>query len=262
MAASVSCLSTEEQATLKTALAFVVLRNCKRLKTTHESQLSFCRNLLPIEATFAWSCDTDHITSMLKIALSAAAPLHHTEDVIYVTVTVNAAGNASEENGRLASVASHMARHLERSDETWLLSWIAECTLEQDIKSICSLWHCMALSSTSMTVRLLKGIGQLVDKIYNDQVVVTSDADADADVMVVNLLLLLEALVSMRLETISPSQVTKELLAAVDQKLTLPIRVEEMPAYLQSSRTSGNLSAPSKILLHLALYDLTVKLTL
>ena len=117
-----------------------------------------------------------------------------------------------------------------------------------------------------MTARLIQAAGRLIDNIYHDRVILPVNdtyPQADIDTLVVNLLLLLEAFLSMRLEAaIPPKQLVKELLDALDHKLTLFIPVKEMPYYLQANTTSRNLSPSSKIMLHLALYDLTVKLTL
>lgn len=226
-----------------------------------------------------------------------AAVVQH--DVVYVT-----AHATERDHARLTSIASHMARHLEQSDELWLLEWITTSTLQHETKSICSIWHCLAQQSSpilgkssskttnNLILILIKAIGQLINKIYHDQVIVTI---GDADTLVVNLLLLLEALLSMRLDRIAASgdsmhscsvyntnnssdsgsictvmheQLLQVLLEALDPKLTLFIPIQEMPAYLQSNNTISspapnnktNLSAPSKILLHLALYDLILKL--
>lgn len=122
------------------------------------------------------------------------------------------------------------------------------------------------MSPNDMTARLIQAAGRLIDNIYHDRVIVPVNdtyPQADIDTLVVNLLLLLEAFLSMRLEAaIPPKQLVKELLDALDHKLTLFIPVKEMPYYLQANTTSRNLSPSSKIMLHLALYDLTVKLTL
>ena len=122
------------------------------------------------------------------------------------------------------------------------------------------------MSPNDMTARLIQAAGRLIDNIYHDRVIVPvndTNPQADIDTLVVNLLLLLEAFLSMRLEAaIPPKQLVKELLDALDHKLTLFIPVKEMPYYLQANTTSRNLSPSSKIMLHLALYDLTVKLTL
>jgi hypothetical protein len=354
------CLTREEQSMLKTALAFVVLRNNRKrqLQNTRriddvDSILPFCRNLLPIQSTIstapiksaigptpqlppgtaAVSCDKDHVQRMLAIALSAANSLHiHHEttgkrrpptgktnthaaehdpsprlvplqvpaavvhhEVVYVTAQAT-----ERDNARLTSIALHLARHLEESDELWLLDWITTTTLQHETKSICSVWHYLAQQSApggksspratnNLILILIKAIGQLINKIYHDQVLVTI---GDADTLVVNLLLLLEALLSMRLEGIATNpiidsmdttyntdnssticimmqeQVLQVLLDALDPKLTLFIPIQEMPAYLQANNTiasspprnQSNLSAPSKVLLHLALYDMILKL--
>jgi hypothetical protein len=277
MTTTTSCLSNAEQATLKTALAFVVLRNRqkqrKRQKILPPADKCdsivppFCRNLLQtVSAPLPSPCDKEHIEHMLKIALSAITT---TAKSSVIDINTNYCDNA-----RFSSVAEHMARHLLQSDRDWLYSWFADCTMQYETNSICSLWHCMAQSSSSsssmspndMTARLIQAAGRLIDNIYHDRVIVPVNdtyPQADIDTLVVNLLLLLEAFLSMRLEAaIPPKQLVKELLDALDHKLTLFIPVKEMPYYLQANTTSRNLSPSSKIMLHLALYDLTVKLTL
>lgn len=117
-----------------------------------------------------------------------------------------------------------------------------------------------------MTARLIQAVGRLIDNIYHDRVVVPvtdTNPTGDIDTLVVNLLLLLEAFLSIRLEAaIPPKQLVKELLEALDHKLTFFVPVQEMPSFVQANTASRNLSPPSKIMLRLALYDLTVKLTL
>jgi hypothetical protein len=93
-------------------------------------------------------------------------------------------------------------------------------------------------------------VSQLLQQIYHDQVMVTC---CDSDTLVVNLVFLLEALLSMHPTSLN------EFWQIMDQTLTLP--VENMPAFVHSHGNSKNLSAPSKMLLHLALYNLTLELT-
>jgi len=105
----------------------------------------------------------------------------------------------------------------------------------------------------------MKAIGGLIGKIYDDEIIINGNSDSDT--IMVNLLFLLEALVAVRCgQANSSEQIREELLAATDQKLTIPIAVQEMPIFVQKQSKSQNLSAPSKILTHLALYDLTLKL--
>ncbi|KAI2494006.1 hypothetical protein MHU86_20537 [Fragilaria crotonensis] len=274
MTTTTSCLSNEEQATLKTALAFVVLRNRqnhrKRQKIVPSASACdsivppFCRNLLQTASVpLSSTCDKEHVDQMLKIALSAM-----TKATKSSVIDINANYN---DNARFSSIAAHIARHLLHSDQDWLHSWFSDRTLQYETKTICSLWHCMAQSSSStspndMTARLIQAVGRLIDNIYHDRVVVPvtdTNPNGDIDTLVVNLLLLLEAFLSIRLEAASPpKQLVKELLEALDHKLTLFVPVQEMPSFVQANTASRNLSPPSKIMLRLALYDLTVKLTL
>jgi hypothetical protein len=280
MTTTTSCLTKEEQATLKTALAFVVLRNRnkKRKATTQQQEFSFCRNLLLTRTTVNEAapalllCDKSHIASMLQMALAAAAPLCSSTSQVYTHATTTT-------TGRLTSLGSHLARHLTSSNaaapdqqQEWIMQWIQEATLlpqnHYTICTICCVWHCIAASgNNNIELILLQGIGQLIGKIYHNQVSII-DSTNNADSVVVNLLLLLEALISMRLEAThnDASLVLKNLVDALqDPTLTLPIAVEDMPLFCheqqQSSNNSNNLSVPSKILLHLSLYDLTLKLT-
>ena len=294
MTTTTSYLSSEEQATLKTALAFVVLRNRrnqhKRQKTLPSEPASestvppFCRNLLQIQSNsistpISSNCDKQHLEQMLKIALSAIATAPSSlgtrnASTSTASVAVIDVNTDYRDNPRFSSVAAHMARQLIHADHDWLLSWFADRTLELETKAICSLWHCMAQAkpfpSSDMPARLIQAVGRLLHDIYHDRVIVpvtdtrqAADADADTDTLVVNLLLLLEAFLFIRLEAaIPPAQLVKDLLDALDHKLTLFIPVKEIPAYLQANIASRNLSPSSKIMLHLALYDLTVKLTL
>lgn len=249
-------LTQQEQATLKTALAFVVLRN--RAKKRKIGRLDFCRNVLAPSLPSAPICDTSHVQNMLQIALSAAAP--STEGVIYVHIsstpssTCASTDTRSMHNARLEGVASHMARHLQHANDRFLWDWMEQCMLNHDIRSVCQIWHCMAETET-LSLRFMAGIGQLIQKTEQDEV-----ALQNADEVVVNLLFLLEALVSMRIQKKSSNDVLQELLSSVDQRLTLPIPVEELPAFAVSAK-GCNLTAHSKVLLHLALYDLTLQLT-
>lgn len=299
MITTASCLSSEEQATLKTALAFVVLRNRhsqrKRQKAlpsepeSHSIVPPFCRNLLQITSlqngtipgsnlvttSLSSICDKEHVEQMLKIALSAVATapsIHVQRDAATAArrATVIDTNADYGDNARFSSVAAHMARQLLHSDLDWLLTWFSDRTLQYETRSICTLWHCMAqtksLPSNEMPARLIQAVCRLLDNIYHDRVIVAvtdTNQNADADTLVVNLLLLLEAFLSMRLQAAIPSkQLLKELLDALDHNMTLFIPVKEMPAYLQANIASRNLSPSSRIMLHLALYDLIVKLTL
>jgi hypothetical protein len=323
---TISCLTQEEQATLKTALAFVVLRNRnknnnnnkKKRKaaasssaSTADDSFSFCRNLLSITRTTTVNqketllSDKSHIVSMMQMSLAAAVAASSTS-----TCTMNpppkgagAVYTHATITPRLMSLGSHLARHLtstttkttttlDQQQDCWTMQWIEETTLAQststNICNICCVWHCIAASGGELI--LLQGIGQLLGKIYHDQVQIITNATAAldysndaADVVVVNLLLLLEALISMRLEVVTTTQqqqqhhdnnhqvVLKNLVDALPSALTLPIAVEDMALFCHEQSTSSTagssssnnnrLSAPSKILLHLSLYDLTLKLT-
>ncbi|KAI2505955.1 hypothetical protein MHU86_8455 [Fragilaria crotonensis] len=250
MTTTTSCLSNEEQATLKTALAFVVLRNRqnhrKRQKIVPSASACdsivppFCRNLLQTASVpLSSTCDKEHVDQMLKIALSAM-----TKATKSSVIDINANYN---DNARFSSIAAHIARHLLHSDQDWLHIIIVDVTKRHD--------------STTY-----QAVGRLIDNIYHDRVVVPvtdTNPNGDIDTLVVNLLLLLEAFLSIRLEAASPpKQLVKELLEALDHKLTLFVPVQEMPSFVQANTASRNLSPPSKIMLRLALYDLTVKLTL
>ena len=240
---SVTVLTKEEQATLKTALAFCVLRQAAR-KTCTSPEISFCRNLLNSSRPLEAICDNQgHVQHMLPLALAVAEPVYGKHTVY----------SMASPQTRLQAIASNMARHLGGSFENhaadWVLAWMQTSTLNHPIQPICALWHSMAQESPTTVPILLRMVSQLLRQIYHDQVVVTCDSDT----LVVNLVFLLEALLSMHPTTLN------EFWQIMDQTLTLP--VENMPAFVHSHGNSKNLSAPSKMLLHLALYNLTLELT-
>jgi len=294
-------LTREERATLKSALAFVVLRNnYKRRKSTvasmimaeneedkkrdsgknivtkNNSMIPFCRNILLPSTTFmpniSLSCNMYHMERMLQVALAAVPPimLHGQRSTVFLTSTSQASMSDRVEN-----IASHMVQHFlgcSICQEDSLAKWFEECTLKHEITSICNFWLCMARTNETgdFSLTIMNIICGLIRKIYHDEIMINSDTyyKKSPDTIIVNLLFLIEALIALRCGSDGndhkSEQVLQEFLAAIeDQGLTLPVPVREMPLFVQQQQSVSviNLSPPSKILLHLALYDLTLKLT-
>jgi len=267
----------EEQATLKAALAFVVLRNDRKKRKmlelnagivdnskTEKTSIPFCRNiLLPTDSPpFSSLCNIHHVEQMLQVVLASIHPTlyHGKKSDVFLIPTCGKKAELNT-NDRLESIASNMGYHLIAMDPYELRTWVEKSTLEHDLTSICTIWLCIAQKSmdTNLVLNLMNAIGGLITKIYHDEIIINTNSNSDA--MMVNLLFLIEAFVALRHQSNSSHKVLQELLSVIDQKLTLPISVKEIPSFVQQQNKAKNLSAPSKILTHLALYDLTLKLT-
>jgi hypothetical protein len=256
--------SKEEQSILKTALAFVVLRQNKGRKRSTTSDLPYCRNLLSLPPSSirsdhdVASWNLDHMNHMVTIGMGIATSLFQKkEDGVYCDLVVGST------NETLDSIASHLACYILRqkgTDWEWFFSWIFNTTLANDIKAICLLWQTMAQSSNDIVSPLLQGILKLLNSIYHDIIIMSSQCEVDG--IVVNLIVLIEALMSLNLKFgTKPSYILKELYDSIDHTLTLFVPIPEMPRFLQTNSGSQNLTAQSKILVRLALYDLTMKLS-
>jgi len=286
----------DEEATLKSALAFVVLRNNYKKrklspfpsrimaenedKNTRNSNvltnhdIPFCRDILFPSTKFpnvSIPYNIHHMEQMIRVALSAIPPtiLHGQKSTVFLISTIQ-----TSMDDRVESIASHIVHHIlgcSGNEEEELTSWFEKWTMSNEITSICTFWLCMAQSNKDFCLRMINIICGLIKKIYFDEIAIDDIKDTNdrsADVITVNLLCLIEALIAFRCSgegsDCSSEKVLQEFLTSIqDQQLTLPIPVHQMPSFLhqQQAVPKTNLSPPSKILLRLALYDLTLKLT-
>lgn len=123
----------------------------------------------------------------------------------------------------------------------------------------CLVWNqILAHDPTTMAPILIQAIGNTLQSIYYDRVETRPDT---ADDLVVNLAVLLERVLCVRIEQENAVYVVAETTAALGPDLSSPVSIGDMPSFLMQHTTSRNLTAASKMLLRLTLYDLIVRLS-
>lgn len=256
-----SALSLVDECCLKTALAFCVLRQRKKLKA-HDAKLPFCRNLLSSKLSSSGSTATagrPHVDSMLKVGVATAQSLYNGHETIYHMLPVI---HNSSSMDRLHGIASHLATQLlsfAHENHDWIPPWIEGSLVQHNALAICSVWHFVASVEPLFSDILIAAIGTALVKIYLDEVI----PFGDADVLVVNLLYLLETTIVLKLNSCSSTtahEVLELVSLAIGPELSLPVPMNAMASFF-TKNNGTNLSAPSKLLLRLGLYDLMVKLS-
>lgn len=261
MSRSSSALSLVDECCLKTALAFCVLRQRKKLKA-HDTKLPFCRNLLSPKLSSTGSTATavrSHLDTMLKVGVATAQSLYNVHETIYDMLPST---HNSSSVDRLHGVASHLATQLlsfPHGNHDWIPPWIEDSLVQHNALAVCSVWHYVTSAEPLFSDVLIAAIGTAMVKIYLDEVV----PFGDADVLVVNLLYLLEATIVLKLNSCSITtahEVLELVSLAIGSELSLPVPMHAMASFF-TKNNGTNLSAPSKLLLRLGLYDLMVKLS-
>ena len=240
---SMNLMSRDEECCLKTALAFAVLRKRLENDDTHQEP-AFCRGLMSRSIpTLPPSDPTDHLSKMMNVAVSTATPLCNDSTTIVAHDT-----HHHHSYKTLDGICKHLALQLCNGGVT--TEWIQETLSHQQIKAVCTVWHCVLVADSSSTIvgaKLLPAIGRVLQDLYN--------GTEHSSVRMVPLVQLAEASVSIRLSTTRPQQLMAELHHAMGPELCLPVARKDLAYFVLRSRKPG-----TKILLRFCVYDLMEKL--
>jgi hypothetical protein len=259
---SASGLTHTDESCLKTALAFCILRQRKKLKTIHDTaKMPFCHNLLSSSLLLpsAGSTNCLHVDRMLQVGVTTAKALYKGREAIIYDMGQPCCIATLD---RLNGVASHLAAQLislsAHENHEWISPWIQDSLVQHNALAICSLWHVISEVEPCVSDLLVGAIGKVLQAIYFDDVLVVGSNDAD--LLVVNLLHLLETTIVLALNRTSPHEMLEMVSIAIGSELSLPVDIPDMAAFVLKAE-GANLCAPSKLLLRLALHDLMVKIS-
>lgn len=240
-----TCMSREDEATIKTALAVVVLQNKHRQNddAVPPTLLGNLRNIsskLPSSQTF----DGSHLRSMFQIATSTASNVLNNGDD----------SSKHQARGTLQGICQHLAMQLVGDTTTATQEWIKETiSSPSTIAAVSTVWHYILQVQPVIGGRLLQAVGQTLQELY-----ASSDSNNQHSIAVhmVKLVELAEASVSVRLSTTNPTDLLQEFTQALGSELCLPIPTRDLAYFWLKNGNPGN-----KVMLRFCLYDLMEKLS-
>ena len=253
-AAPAHLLSRDEECCLKTALAFVILRNRLENDEKNLDPPAFVRGLMSCKIPTLPVDQTSHMDKMMQVAVSTALPLCQKLTNAVDSADASAAGSSAHaaSTATLDGIATHLALQLcDSSSDT--KEWIqASLQSSSDILATCTVWHRILMAEPSIGANLLPAIGRVLQSIYNEE----EPRVDDPSVWMVNLLELVEASISMRLDETNAQQLLLELSQAMGPELCLPVPVQDMAYFVLQEKRSGG----RNMLLRFGLYGLMERL--
>lgn len=259
-------MSREDEACLKTALAFTVLRNklCERNEAEEEDQQHqepppFVSNLfsntnntnvstLPLNSTATTTSGNSshvHLEKMFQVA-------------IVTTITATNNNTENKQQATLNGICQHLALQLLTRNS--MENWIQETLSVKNIVAVCRVWHGILQAQPSLGGSVLVAVGRVLQHLYKSTTTISS---SNVAIKMVQLVQLAQASICLRLfnNIATPQVLLQELSNSMGSTLCLPIASKDLAYFVLQQHKSGNSTPGNQILLRCCIYDLMEKLS-